>query len=68
MGEESPRIERYCSPPGPDYEASALTDSQLESLLQRVVKRQTLSTLPTCWHLPEHDTTLHSEGGREQAP
>ena len=46
MGEESPRIERYWSPPGVDDKADVPNESELESLLQKVVKRQMISDVP----------------------
>jgi asparagine synthase (glutamine-hydrolysing) len=46
LGDDSPRIERYWSPPGPDNRADVPNESTLENLLQKVVKRQMVSDVP----------------------
>src|SRR5262245_13913717 len=46
LGDKSPRIERYWSPPGPDHKADVPSESTLETLLQRVIKRQMISDVP----------------------
>ncbi len=46
LGDESPRIERYWSPPGPDDRAEVPSEDTLESLLQRVIRRQMISDVP----------------------
>jgi len=46
FGENSPRIERYWSPPGADDKAEAPGESQLEDLLQKVIRRQMISDVP----------------------
>jgi asparagine synthase (glutamine-hydrolysing) len=46
LGDESPRTERYWSPPGPDHRTDVPSESTLESLLQRVIRRQMISDVP----------------------
>jgi asparagine synthase (glutamine-hydrolysing) len=46
FGDDSPRIERYWNPPGPDDRADIPPEDELESLLQKVVKRQMISDVP----------------------
>ena len=46
LGDESPHIERYWTPPGPDDKAEVPTEGALEDLLQKVVKRQMISDVP----------------------
>jgi asparagine synthase (glutamine-hydrolysing) len=46
LGEESPRIERYWNPPGPDDNAEVPSENAIESLLQKVVRRQMISDVP----------------------
>jgi asparagine synthase (glutamine-hydrolysing) len=46
LGDESPRVERYWSPPGPDDLAEVPSESTLERLLQEVVRRQMISDVP----------------------
>jgi asparagine synthase (glutamine-hydrolysing) len=46
LGDHSPQIERYWSPPGPDTKAEIPDEGALESLLQKVVGRQMISDVP----------------------
>jgi asparagine synthase (glutamine-hydrolysing) len=46
LGDESPRIRRYWSPSGSDDRAEVPNESELESLLQKVVRRQMVSDVP----------------------
>lgn len=46
LGDAAPRIERYWTPPGPDREAVAPDEGELELLLQQVVRRQMISDVP----------------------
>jgi asparagine synthase (glutamine-hydrolysing) len=46
LGEDSPKIDPYWNPPGPDALADVPGEEELESLLQKVVKRQMISDVP----------------------
>jgi asparagine synthase (glutamine-hydrolysing) len=46
LGDESPRIQRYWTPPRPDDQAEIPSESIVESLLQEAVRRQMLSDVP----------------------
>jgi asparagine synthase (glutamine-hydrolysing) len=46
LGEESPKLEHYWYPPGPDEGADVPSDHELETLLQKVVARQMVSDVP----------------------
>lgn len=46
LGDAAPRIERYWTPPGHDPRAEAPCESDLEQLLQQVVRRQMISDVP----------------------
>jgi asparagine synthase (glutamine-hydrolysing) len=46
LGDQSPRIERYWSPPPYGARAHVPSESTLEDLLQQVVKRQMISDVP----------------------
>ena len=45
-GDVAPRIERYWAPPGPDDNVEPPSESDLEQLLQQVVRRQMISDVP----------------------
>jgi len=45
-GDESLRIERYWQPPSSDQRADVPSESQLECLLQKVIRRQMISDVP----------------------
>lgn len=46
LGDELPKIERYWRPSGPDLWAKTPSESELEQLLQKVVRRQMISDVP----------------------
>lgn len=45
-GDDVPRIERYWTPSGPDPNAEPPTETELEALLQVVIRRQMISDVP----------------------
>jgi asparagine synthase (glutamine-hydrolysing) len=46
LGEESPKIQRYWNPPTASVHSEPPTESDLEALLQKAVKRQMVSDVP----------------------
>jgi len=46
LGDRTPLVERYWTPPGPDEKVEVPTEDVLERLLQEVVKRQMISDVP----------------------
>lgn len=46
LGDDSPNIEHYWTPPGPATHADVPNEAALENLLQRAVKRQMISDVP----------------------
>jgi asparagine synthase (glutamine-hydrolysing) len=46
LGDGSPRIQRYWTPPGADNSAEVPSESELENLLEKVVRRQMISDVP----------------------